>query len=367
MKTYKNFWYIAGLIILGVLAYHLIALFLPQINNGINALMPFFIAFITAYLLKYPVVWVENLLALTTKKQKKQWQHTVSCLIVLILFLGLLAILVAAMVPTVINNITDVIKNLPQLTARISQLLSGLGEKLNVDVQGLLGATGGINQGSEKVLEIITGILSSFTGFLFDFVLYVVAAFIMLHGFDKMKHTLKKGICYLIKKEEIRKEAIEFCVDCDVIIEKFIVVRLATSVGIGLVSYLGFLAFGLPYSMLLGIIIAVTNLIPYVGPFIGAAPVVLVALATKDFETAIWVSVFMLICQQLEGNILTPIVTSDALNVSPILILLGIAVFGATMGIPGMILGVPLVAMLEKLTKRIIKYKTTERYEEPEI
>ena len=182
-----------------------------------------------------------------------------------------------------------------------------------------------------------------------------------------MKQTLKKGICHFIKKEGLRKEAIEFCIDCDVIIEKFIVVRLATSVGIGLVSYLGFLAFGLPYSMLLGIIIAVTNLIPYVGPFIGAAPVVLVALATKDFETAIWVSVFMLICQQLEGNILTPIVTSDALNVSPILILLGIAVFGATMGIPGMILGVPLVAILEKLTKRIIKYKTIERHEEPEI
>ncbi|MBR2861665.1 MAG: AI-2E family transporter [Clostridia bacterium] len=368
MKTEKKFWYYSGLIILGVLAYHLIGLFLPQLQSGINSLMPFFIAFITAYLLKYPVLWLENLLSLTTKKQKKPWQHLVSCLIVLIVFLGLLALLVAMMIPTIISNVTDVMNSLPQLTSSLTESLSGITQRLNIDLeqlsQGILGATDGIKQNADKLLSVATGLLSSFTGFLFDFVLYIVAAFMMLHGFDKMKQALKSGVKACTSNAEIRKSSFEFFSDCNTIIEKFIIVRLATSIGIGLVSYVGFLLFGLPYAMLLGIIIAVTNLIPYVGPFIGAAPVVLVALATKDLETALWVSVFMLICQQLEGNILTPVITSDALKVSPILVLLGIAVFGATMGIPGMILGAPLIAMLENLLKRIIKYKNRERHED---
>ena len=134
--------------------------------------------------------------------------------------------------------------------------------------------------------------------------------------------------------------------------EKYIVVRLSTSLGLGIVCYIGFLLFRLPYSILLATVIAVTNIVPYIGPIVGALPAIIVALAAYDIRIAFWVTVFIIICQQIEGNVLTPLLTGDALNINPMLVLLGIAVFGAMMGIPGIILGAPIASVIAGVIRK---------------
>ncbi|MEI3218631.1 MAG: AI-2E family transporter [Lachnoclostridium sp.] len=105
--------------------------------------------------------------------------------------------------------------------------------------------------------------------------------------------------------------------------------KASASLGLGIVSYIGFLILGLPYAILLATVIAITNLVPYIGPIVGAVPPILIALTAGDTRLAIGTAVFIIICQQIEGNILTPLLTGDALQVSPLLLLVGIAVFGA--------------------------------------
>lgn len=367
LKTEKRFWVVVALVFVAILVWHITSAMVPSLAAGIKALTPFLIAFVTAYLLRHPVIWTEKLLRLMCKKKEYKWQHTVASIFVLAVFLGLISAVVASILPGVLNNLNDLIEMLPSFVKDVVVYVEGtvkdLSDRLDADTsQKITEAVTNlgnnlleyISSGAKAVVSTVTDVVTGVVSFLVDFALYLVATFLLLHGYDSIKKTFKRCIRIFIKEPDKYDETCVFLHDCDDIVEKYIVVRLVTSLGIGIISYIGFLLFGLPYSLLLALVIAVTNLVPYIGPFVGAAPVVLIALAAKDVSVAIGVSVFMLILQQVEGNILTPLLTSDALEVSPLLVLIGITVFGAMMGIPGMILGAPIVAIISGLVKRAV-------------
>lgn len=367
MKNEKRFWVTVALVFVAILVWHITSAMVPALAKGIKALTPFLLAFITAYLLRHPCIWLERLLSLTTKKQVKKWQHTVSTVVVLTLFIGLLALTVAFLVPSIINNLTDIVANLPAFIGMViefarktvTDLSEQLDEETGLKLMQMISNIGAealalVSKGAGNVVATLTDVVTKTADFLFDFVLYIVASFMLLHEYENIKKSLKRLLRLFVKEEDKYVQACDLLHESDVIVEKYIVVRLITSLGIGIVSYVGFLVLNLPYAIILALIIALTNLIPYIGPFIGGAPVVVVALATGGWDSAIWALVFMLIIQQVEGNVLTPLLTSDALDISPILVLIGIAVFGAMMGIPGMLLGAPIVAIISGIINRAI-------------
>ncbi len=378
MKTEKRFWLVVALVFVAILVWHITSAMVPSLAAGVKAMTPFLIAFVTAYLLRHPVIWTEKLLHLICRKKEYKWQHTIASIFVLAVFLGIITAVVASILPGLLNNINDIVQKLPSFVNEVvifaEKTVKDLSDRLDADTSQMITETVEIlgnellkyiSSGAKIVVSTVTDIVAGTMSFIVDFALYLVATFLLLHGYDSIKRTLKNCMRIFIKESEKYDETCAFLHDCDVIVEKYIVVRLVTSLGIGIISYIGFLLFGLPYSLLLALVIAVTNLIPYIGPFVGAVPVVLIALATKDLSVAIWVSVFMLAVQQIEGNILTPLLTSDALEVSPLLVLVGIAVFGAMMGIPGMLLGAPIVAIISGLVKRavLIAKKKAEKKE----
>lgn len=367
MKNEKRFWATVALVFVAILVWHITSAMVPALAKGVKALTPFLLAFITAYLLRHPCIWFEKLLSFTTKKQVKKWQHTISTIVVLGLFLGLLALTIAFLVPNVINNINDIIENLPSFIGTVIEFarktVTDLSEKLDEEMGARLMQTVSnigaealslVSKGAGNVVATLTDVMAKTTSFLFDFVLYIVASFMLLHGYESIKRSLKRILRLFVSEKDKYNQACTILHESDIIVEKYIVVRLITSLGIGIVSYVGFLVLKIPYSLLLALIIALTNLIPYVGPFIGGAPVVVVALATGGWDMALWALIFMLIIQQIEGNVLTPLLTSDALDISPISVLLGIAVFGAMMGIPGMLFGAPIVAIISGIINRAI-------------
>ena len=367
MKNSKRFWATVALVFVAILVWHITSAMVPALAKGVKALTPFLLAFITAYLLRHPCLCFEKLLSLTTKKQVKKWQHTVSTIFVLGLFLGLLALTIAFLVPSIINNINDIIANLPSFIGMVIEFarntVTDLSEKLDEEtglklMQAISNigaeALALVSKGAGNVVATLTDVTAKTASFLFDFVLYIVASFMLLHGYESIKKSVKRILRLFVKEKDQYNQTCAILHESDVIIEKYIVVRLITSLGIGIVSYVGFLILKIPYSLLLALIIALTNLIPYIGPFIGGAPVVVIALATGGWDMALWALIFMLVIQQIEGNVLTPLLTSDALDISPISVLLGIAVFGAMMGIPGMLLGAPFVAIISGIINRAI-------------
>ncbi len=117
----------------------------------------------------------------------------------------------------------------------------------------------------------------------------------------------------------------------------------------GAVSAVGLYFIGVPYALVLGAIVSVTAIIPYLGAFLGAIPALLVALALEGPPEALLTAVLFLGVQQLEGNFLTPKIQGDTLHVHPILVFLGVIVGGGLGGILGVILAVPALAVLRVL------------------
>ena len=361
MKNDKRFRLIVVLALVGIVIWQLVGGLMPYLAKGIKALTPFLVAFATAYLLRHPVIWLEKLLSLTTKKKKHPWQHAVASVTVLVLFVGLVSLLIAITVPQIINNITDIITKMPTyvdiMQAKLETLVTSLSERLNMDVSSyvlnviesfgnqLVSAVSSFGT-MQKIAEYTTNAVSSLTSLIFNGILYLMATFYLLFDFDLIKSWIKRCLRLFFREEEKYQKACQFCHNSDQTIEKYIVVKMCASLGLGIVAYIGFLCMGLPYAILLATVVAVTNLVPIIGPIVGAIPPIVIGLTVGDGKMALIAAIFILVCQQLEGNVITPLLTGGALKVSPLLVLAGIAIFGSMMGVWGMILGAPIAAIL---------------------
>ena len=142
---------------------------------------------------------------------------------------------------------------------------------------------------------------------------------------------------------------------------KYIWGKTVDSIIVGIVSYLIYWFFGYEYYPLLALIAGVTNMIPFFGPFIGAVPAGLIVLIAQP-EKFIWLLVIILVLQQLDGNILDPLIVGNEVGLIPVFTMSATLFFGDLFGIPGMLLGVPIVATIytlvsEEVQKRLNKKK----------
>ena len=135
-------------------------------------------------------------------------------------------------------------------------------------------------------------------------------------------------------------------------------------VGIG--TFIGYLIIDLPYAILFALIGAVTNIIPYVGPFIGGAPAFIVALIHSPTQ-ALLVIIVIVIVQQMDGNVISPLVIRKKLNTHPLTIIILLLVAGNIAGIIGMILAVPTYSVVKTIILNIVKFvriRKEKRHEE---
>lgn len=136
----------------------------------------------------------------------------------------------------------------------------------------------------------------------------------------------------------------------------FINGKIIDSFIIGLLCYIFMVIVDFDYTILISIIVGVTNVIPYFGPFIGAIPSVIILLMT-DFKQGIVFGIFVIVLQQLDGNVIGPLILGDRLKISSMWILFAILIGGGFFGVPGMILGAPCFACIYALISTICKNK----------
>lgn len=374
-KNNSRVWRIAVFAFVCILVWHITAGIMPALANGVKALTPFLLAFVTAYLLRYPVELLEKLFCRMQKNKKHKWQHTLAVFIPLVCFFGLVVVGLIVLVPNIIANVTDIVVALPEFIVDVQEFaneqVENISRWLEIDINGY--ATDYINGVAQKALDLAKNIepqsiffaasnfLTGTASVLMDTVLYAASSFFLLYDFNRMKGWIHQVLHLVTSSEKTYNTVCGVLHTADVTMEKYIVVQLCTSLGMGIVCYIGFLIFGLPYAILLATVAALTNLIPYIGPVIGMVAPIVVALTAGDLKTAIGVAVFMLVCQQLEGNVITPLLTGDALNINPLLVLLGVAVFGAMFGIPGMLIGAPAVAVIANMIRNATADKNANK------
>lgn len=307
-----------------------------------------FLKVLTPLFIGYVIAWIFNpLVKLLNRNGVKKG------LAVVIVYLGLLSIIylfISMLVPTVINQFNELVSSLPSVFNDLKGFVDGIFDSIkNVDYSTINDIRRGVyaNIGSifNDIVEVLPnktiGILGSLASGIGVFLISLIIGFYMLFDFDSIQvHFIK-----LIPKR-YREETTGLLDEISKQLRKYVngVLSVASIVLIG--CSLGFAIIGLKAPLLFGMFCGITDLIPYVGPYIGGAAAVIVGFSQSP-AIGILALVIIVVFQVLESYIIQPIVMSKTMKLHPVTILIGLTIFGSFFGIVGMILATPTIALIK--------------------
>jgi predicted PurR-regulated permease PerM len=321
----------------------------PLFDMMVTILLPFIIAGFITYLL-HPIV---------EKIHEAGLHRGLAVFIIYFLFFGGIGYAVYKGLPEIIKQLKDLAESVPSIanqylgfTDYIQQKTAAWPDAIQKRVyNGIVSVEQGVATRTVNVVNSIISIL----GHVFTVVIIPFISFYMLKDYG----TIKKVIWYITPRKW-RQGGMVLLRDIDKSLGSYIRGQILVCVVIGAVSAILFWIFDMKYPLLLGSIIGITNVIPYFGPVIGAIPAMLIA-ATMSIKMIMIVVVIVLLLQFLEGNILSPLIVGKSLHIHPLVIMFALFAGGELGGIIGMILSVPVVAVIKVSlihTRKYLEKKT---------
>ena len=304
---------------------------------------PFIIAMIISYVLN-PVV---TLLA------GRRVPRSVAVLIIYAVFAAAVAVILLNAIPMIIEQVEQLNRHAPELTMRARNLMdqvsnhSFLPESVrNAIDRSLVELERRIAESALAFMNNIGSMLNAvFVAFIIPFL-----AFYILKDLD----AFERAIINFVPRSR-RQGVIRLFKDIDEALGNYIRGQFIVCAIVGLLAYIGYWLIGLPYPLLLATFVAVTNVIPYLGPFIGAAPALLVA-STVSLKMVLFTALVNTFCQIVEGNVISPQVVGRSLHMHPLTIIFALLAGGEIAGLIGMILAVPAFAAAKVILQHFFAY-----------
>lgn len=356
--------------LLGYLIVDNVEVVVTIIQKIISIISPFVIGAAIAFILNLPMGFFETKLSnFKTKKGKKLGKNfirTVS-LILAILVIGLIITLIVNLIlPEIINIITLLIEKLPYYGAELKNIATTITQ----DVPQINEAIKSIDINNKELQEQVKNLATSFLsksvsvvgniiGSFVNTVVAIVFAAYILTSKDKLKAQAKK-ILYAYNNKEKAEKIIDLGRMSRNIFRKFISGQCLEAVILGALSILGMFILQIPYAVPIGVLIGVTALIPIVGAFIGIIIGAVLILSVAPVKVITFL-IFILILQQVEGNLIYPKVVGDSVGLPGIWVLVSVAVGGDLFGIIGMLLGLPTASVLYTIFKSNVYKKLDEK------
>lgn len=321
--------------------------------NFVKVISPLFIGIAIAYLLN-PLI--------TRMTSKKKLNRLVATIIIFVIFILVTYLLLQYLIPLVIREINELIKYLPTVFDSINLFINNLLTRLNLEelneannlnmnniLNGILNAY--TNNMPTKLLGLLTSFVSK-TGVL---LLSLIIGFYLCLDFDRASEFL-----YIFIPKKHRASTHTLFKDISEQIFSFVKGTGLIAILVFAVSAICFGISGLKAAIFFALWNAITNIIPYVGPYIGGIPIIAVAFAT-DYRLGIIITIVVIAIQLIESYILHPIVMSKTMKLHPVTIILGLLIFGHFFGIIGMVIATPLTAIIKTIWLFINdKFKITQ-------
>lgn len=340
----KHFFYLS-IFLVGILC---VLLTYHHRNIISQFLGPLIWAVIIAYLLSPMVHFLER------KGFKRIWA------VVLLYTAGISAIifLSVTITPKITREISNLIELLPQYSRQTNLLVNRIYTQIKQldDISPQLSGVKEVIEGNivnieYEIIDVLRQLTNSIIGTLSHI---VTLALIPIFSFYFLKDAdyFKKKIIFLIPKS-CREECINIGRDIDKLLSKFIRGQIIVAMIVGLLSTIALFILGIDFAFLIGFIAGVSNIIPYVGPIIGAIPAVVIALLDTPAK-AIWVILAFTIIQQIESAVLSPKIVGDSVGLHPIVVILSLLIGNEWYGVIGMLFAVPIAASIKIVGKHII-------------
>ena len=330
-------------------------------RSVINVLSPFIYAFALAFILNRPVMWFERKVF-----PKSRHKKGLSMLCVYALFIVIVSSLLMAVIPQLGLSVSILIDTLPAAMREIYTWATRMfrefhwSTQLIRQMQGLWDMlVGYITDFSVTALPGVLNLTLSISTGVVDLLMILIISVYMLSGKERLKLQFKKATYAFFNKERADK-VVQLIRRSNDIFSGFIIGKLIDSSIIGLLCFFGMLFINSDYTALISVIVGVTNMIPFFGPFIGGIPCTFILLMVNPMEAVVF-AIFCFLLQQFDGNILGPKILGDSLGLSPIWVLAGILIGNGLFGLVGMLIGVPTFAVLYNIVSDDIRDRLKEK------
>lgn len=331
--------------------------FLSKAGAFITSTLSYLIVgLIIAYILNaYMMIWENRILK---KMKKKNLRRGLSIVIAYFTLILILALFLFALIPTLIDTAKSFADNLPRAFSKITEFYDDIIEKgrfnLSEEVKNTIESN--IQRVQERVMswfnaENITNFATRFFSTtisgVFNAIMGLMVSVYMLIEKDKAIRMLKRVNYALLPKKHA--DTIQWgATQCNRIFRKYFAGKLLQACITLILSYVLFLIAGLRYAILLAVIMAFLNMIPYIGPWLGGALVVFITLPQGLFSI-VAALICILAVQAADNWFVTPKIVGGRMGVSPLLVLVGLCIFGGLFGLPGMIIGDVMAAIFKTL------------------
>ncbi|MBE7025388.1 MAG: AI-2E family transporter [Ruminococcaceae bacterium] len=313
----------------------------------VDILTPFFIGGALAFFLHKPVNKVNGWIQKTPAAFVRKRSMTLALTAVYAVFLVAIYFFIRFFVEAIYENIAEIIANWEAISARSMEIFNHVDipqkqewlDKINEFLTHLL-ETEVLLKAGHIVGGVASSLVSVFTG--------VIISIYMISEKESLKALLKRGLQVIFRPLRAAKVQLYTRRLSDMFYSYFTGLAMDAIV-VGAISTVFYIIFDAPYPWLLGLIVAVGNMIPFFGPIVAALVIGLVCLVALGPTQALWVLVFQLVLGQLDGNLLQPKILGNSVGISPFWVIFSVVFFGGIWGPFGMLLGVPLVAAIRMM------------------
>jgi predicted PurR-regulated permease PerM len=309
-------------------------------------LSPFLIAVIISYLLN-PIV---NLLS------HRLLPRSVAVLLIYSLFIASIVILVINLAPLLEVQLSELVEHLPKWNARLQTMIKEYNdhskEMLPLSLQTAVERS--LGRLEMKISEYVGSLMSGIGSTINQLFLFLIIPFLAFYMMKDI-HSIERTLLLIIPKKN-RRDMIRVLREMDLALGNYIRGQFLVCLVVGVLAYIGYLIVGLPYAFLFAALVAIFNVIPYLGPIFGLIPAVFVAFISGSMKMVFGVVIVNLIIQILEGNVISPQIVGKSLHMHPLSIIFALLVGGELGGVLGLILAVPLFAMGKVVFEHVIDH-----------
>lgn len=314
-----------------------------------GAFLPFVAAIIIAYLLN----------PLVNRIHQKGFSRMTAVLFIYSISILFIVWFLFQYIPAFVVQLKDFAEHLPDILASLESIMTPyyqnrymLPESVQLGVESsILKVEQGI---TNQISNLFTYVGNSITK-VFAFIVVPFVVFYMLKDLQ-----LLENFVITIFPKKYRRELLKLFRNIDEALGNYVRGQITVCLVVGVLSYIGYLIVGMKYALLLAVIVAITNIIPYLGPIIGAAPALFIAATISPVMIA-KVLIVNVIVQQVEGNIISPHIIGKRLHLHPLSIIIALLLGGQLAGVLGLIFAVPVLAVGKVITQHVASYYTQNR------
>ncbi|GAA0379733.1 AI-2E family transporter [Paenibacillus motobuensis] len=308
-------------------------------------IVPLTISAFLYYLLRPIVIYLEE----------KRMNRILSILLIYLMFAGVITVFLVVVWPPLEHQITEFINNVPKLINGLQAQMNEIRENRYFSMfnESDLSITNKLMEYANSAIQAASGYISHVFSFLNDFVIVVGTVPIMLYYMLKEDRRVRPMLVSALPSK-YREDGDQVLQEIDGMLRGFIAGRMIDAVVLTVMSLIGFWIIGLPYPLMLSLVMGLFSFIPYFGTLLGAIPSVIVAFTISP-AMVIWVIVVVVVSHQIEANLISPYIYGRTINIHPLTTIILLLIAGDFAGILGMLLAIPVYMMMKIIAIRAFK------------